>query len=118
MDPRNVTFALTLVAGLVLDQLTKAWVVANLALSVDEIDIVPGRLSVVHAQNTGAAFSTMEGALGLFLVFTLVAVVVILDLVRRQPAELRMIPLSLGMILAGAVGNGIDRARLGYVTDF
>ena len=60
----------------------------------------------------------MEGALPLFLVFTVIAVVVILDLVRRQPADLLMIPLSLGMILAGAVGNGIDRARLGYVTDF
>ena len=118
MNPRNVTFTLTLVAGLIFDQLTKAWVVANLELSVSEVDIIPGWLSLVHAQNTGAAFSTMEGALPLFLVFTVIAVVVILDLVRRQAPDLRMIPLSLGMILAGAVGNGIDRARLGYVTDF
>jgi len=118
MNPRNVTFTLTLVAGLLLDQLTKGWVAANLAYSVDEIDIVPGWLSIVHAQNTGAAFSSMEGMLGLFLVFTVIAVVVILDLVRRQPVDLRMIPLSLGMILAGALGNGIDRARQGYVTDF
>lgn len=118
MNPRNVTFALTLAAGLLLDQATKGWVASNLELSVDEIDIVPGWLSIVHAQNTGAAFSSMEGMLGLFLVFTAIAVVVIVDLVRRQPADLKMIPSSLGMILAGALGNGIDRARLGYVTDF
>jgi signal peptidase II len=118
MNPRNVTFTLTLALGLLLDQATKLWVAANLELSESEIPVVPGWLSIVHAQNTGAAFSTMEGALPLFLVFTVIAVVVILDLVRRQPADLRIIPLSLGMILAGAVGNGLDRARMGHVTDF
>lgn len=118
MNPRNVVFATTLLLGLAADQASKVWVAANLELLVDEIPIVPGWFSIVHAQNTGAAFSTMEGQLGLFLVFTLIAVVVILDLVRRLPAESRFIPLSLGLILSGAVGNGLDRLRLGYVIDF
>lgn len=117
-SPRNLAFLGSLAVGLAADQLTKGWVVRNLEYMVDEVVIVPGWFSLVHAQNTGAAFSTMEGQRGLFLVFTLVAVVVVGDLVRRQPADQRAIPAILGVILSGALGNGIDRLFLGHVTDF
>lgn len=118
VNARNVTFLLTLFAGIALDQATKAWVVASFEPGYDELSIVPNWLSIVHAQNTGAAFSTMEGQLGLFLVFTLIAIPVILDLVRRQARDTWVVPFSLGLILAGALGNGIDRLRQGHVTDF
>ncbi|MEZ4235470.1 MAG: signal peptidase II [Myxococcota bacterium] len=116
--PRNLVFLAVLAVGVGLDQASKAWVVAHLDPLVDEIPIVPGWFSIVHAQNTGAAFSTMEGQLGLFLAFTLVAVAVVPWLLRGQPRDARFMPLILGMILSGAVGNGIDRLRQGYVTDF
>ena len=118
MNPRNLVFVTTLVLGLAADQLTKIWVHDNLELHVDEIGIVPGWFSIVHAQNTGAAFSTMEGQQGLFLVFTLIVVPVVFYLVRLQEPGSRFIPMSLGLVLAGALGNGIDRVRLGYVVDF
>jgi signal peptidase II len=118
MNPRNMVFVTTLVLGLAADQASKVWVWENLELHVDEITIIPGWFSIVHAQNTGAAFSTMEGQQGLFLVFTLIVVPVVLYLVRAQEPQMRFIPLSLGLVLAGAVGNGIDRLRLGYVVDF
>lgn len=118
MNPRNMVFVTTLLLGIAADQATKIWVHRNLEPLVDEIPIIPGWFSIVHAHNTGAAFSTMEGQLGLFLVFTVIAVVVVLDLVRRLDPASRFIPLSLGMILSGAVGNGLDRLRLGYVIDF
>lgn len=118
MTPRNQVFAATLAVGIGADQLSKEWVVRRLVHGSDEIHLIPGWLSFVHAQNTGAAFSTMEGQLVLFLVFTVIAVVVVLDLVRRLPSDTRAMPFLLGMILAGALGNGIDRARQGYVTDF
>jgi signal peptidase II len=118
MKPRDVVFASTLAIGIGLDQITKAWVEANLEPMVDEIEIIPGWFSIVHAQNTGAAFSTMEGQLTLFLAFTAVAIVVVAYLVRMQPERARAMPFILGMILSGAVGNGIDRLRQGYVTDF
>ena len=118
LTPRNVVFGSTLAAGLVADQVTKRWVEANLEVGIDEIHVIRNWLSIVHAQNTGAAFSTMEGQLPLFLVFTVIAVIVIGDLLRRQPHDLRMVPFSLGLILAGALGNGVDRVRQGYVTDF
>ena len=118
MNPRNLVFVTTLLLGLAADQASKLWVAANLEFVVDEISIVPGWFSIVHAQNTGAAFSTMEGQQGLFLVFTLIVVPVVGYLVTVQERTARMIPLSLGLVLAGALGNGIDRLRLGYVIDF
>jgi len=118
VNPRNLVFVTTLLLGLAADQASKLWVAANLEFVVDEISIVPGWFSIVHAQNTGAAFSTMEGQQGLFLVFTLIVVPVVGYLVTVQERTARMIPLSLGLVLAGALGNGIDRLRLGYVIDF
>ena len=117
MNGRNLAFGLTALLGLLADQATKRWVVANLEPGVDEITLIPQFMSIVHAQNTGAAFSTMEGQMILFLVFTLVAVVVVLDMVRRQPATERFVPFTLGLIFAGAVGNGLDRLLQGHVTD-
>ncbi len=118
MNPRNLFFFLTLAVGLLADQATKLWVVRNLEVLLDEIHIVPGVLSVVHAQNHGAAFSTFDGQLWLFLVFTVIALVIILDLFRRLPIEVRFMPFILGMILSGVLGNGLDRVRQAYVTDF
>ncbi len=117
-SPRNVVFATTVLTCVAVDQATKRWIVDRLAHQVDEIDIIPGWFSLVHAQNTGAAFSTMEGQMALFLVFTLVAVVVVVDMVRRTPKDQVFVPLTMGMILGGALGNGIDRLLQGHVTDF
>ncbi|MCB9688056.1 MAG: signal peptidase II [Alphaproteobacteria bacterium] len=118
LSPRNLVFGSTVLACVAADQVTKRWVVAHLTHNIDEISIVPGWFSIVHAQNTGAAFSTMEGQMALFLVFTVVAVAVVLDMVRRTAADQRFVPFTLGMILAGALGNGIDRLLQGHVTDF
>ena len=117
-NPRDLAFFLSLAAGLAADQATKWWVVSHLEHMIDEIELVPGWFSIVHAQNTGAAFSTMEGQRGLFLAFTAIAVVVVADLWRRQPREQWAVPAILGMILSGALGNGLDRLLQGHVTDF
>lgn len=111
-------FAVILAIGLIADQASKTWVIANFVLGVDEMQLIPGFLSVVHAQNHGAAFSSFEGMWGLFMVFTAVAIVVVLDLLRRLRADQAFMAGILGLILSGALGNGIDRVRLGYVTDF
>jgi signal peptidase II len=121
VNRRNVIFVVVAVLGIALDQLTKAWIVANVPLGTEGLPVIPGFLSIVHARNPGAAF----GVLGrfayrheLFLVFTAVAVAVILDLVRKLPTSSRLMSTSLGLIFAGAVGNVIDRLRFHYVVDF
>jgi len=112
-------FAGFFVGGLALDQLSKEWVVRNLDHATrDEISLVDGWLSFVHAHNTGAAFSILEGMHYLFLVITLVAVVVVVHMLRDLPMNERFQSSVLGLILSGAVGNAIDRVRFGWVTDF
>jgi signal peptidase II len=112
-------FSTTALVGLLVDQATKAFVVSRLAHGIDEWTIIPSWFSLVHARNSGAAFSTFEGQLPLFLIVTRIAVPVILDLVRRQPPADRFLPFTLGLTLAGVLGNGVDRVlRGGEVVDF
>lgn len=118
MQPRLLSFGVALVVGLLLDQGTKEWVVRNVAHQRDEIDLIPGFLSIVHAHNTGAAFSMMEGMHYLFLAFTVVALLVVGDMLRRMPPQAGFQPAILGLLLSGALGNAIDRLRFGHVTDF
>ena len=118
LQRKNLVFIAVALIGALADQLSKAWVVANITLHTGEIHIIDGFLSFVHERNTGAAFSTFEGQQGLFLVFTVVAVVVLLDLQRRLRPESLYMSATLGLILSGAIGNFIDRARFAYVVDF
>ena len=120
MSKKIWVFASVFGACLAVDQLTKLWVVNTLATRctrtsppgcVDEIPIIPGFFSFVHAQNHGAAFSALDGQWAIFMVFTVIATIVVLDLVRRLRPDAVMIAGVLGMILAGALGNGIDRMR-------
>ena len=116
--PKNLVFLAITVLGVVADQATKAWVVANVELHTGEIQIIDGWLSIVHERNTGAAFSSFEGWFSLFVVFTIIAIGVLLDLQRRLKADSLFMAATLGLILSGALGNFIDRLRFRYVTDF
>lgn len=106
---------------LVLDQLSKAWITGRLALH-ESITLLPV-LDIVRAHNTGAAWSFLANAGGWQRwFFTLLAVAVsggIFYWLRRLDGR-RMVLQSLGLslVLAGALGNVIDRVRLGYVVDF
>jgi signal peptidase II len=128
VNRRNVVFVLVTVLGTLFDQLTKWWVIQNIALGNDrtsalptEIPIIPGFLSFVHAQNPGAAFGIMrdfEYRHWIFLVFSVIATGIVVDLVRKLPKTDFFMSLTLGLILSGAFGNAIDRVRMKVVTDF
>lgn len=119
MTRTDIVFLVTAVLGISVDQLTKWLVVANLEPYTDEIVLIPNLLSIVHAQNTGAAFSTMDGQLGLFYIVTAVGVALVAGFhlqMRSQPGAQLTCGL-LGAVLGGIVGNGIDRVAQGHVTD-
>lgn len=118
MKNKYLWFVGVLAAGLIADQGSKEWVVRNLEYGRDEVQIIDGWLSLVHAHNTGAAFSMLEGAHYLFLVFSVIATLVVLDMLRRLPANAIFLSSILGLLLSGAWGNAIDRVRFGWVTDF
>ncbi len=107
-------------AGVVLDQLTKWYVTVTLAYG-ERIDVLPV-FSWVRWHNDGAAFSFLAGSGGwqrwFFVALAAAFTVFILVELRRLPARDRLMGLVYGLILAGALGNGIDRVVSGYVVDF
>ena len=122
MSPKAKVFLITTSAVVALDQLTKYWVRANIRpySAADEVSIIPNWLSISHAINKGAAFSALadfEYRLAVFFTFTAIAVVVIGVGYRMLAADDRLVSAALGTLLAGALGNFIDRAIFGQVTD-
>ncbi len=109
-----------IVAALVvaLDQLTKFLVRSRMA--VDQSFPVIGRLvSFNHIQNTGAAFSILEGRKGFLVVLTLLIMAALCAYyLYARKKMLTAERFALGLIFGGGIGNLICRLRLGYVTDF
>lgn len=98
------------------DQWYKYWIVSNLALHQTK-EIIPGWFSITHIRNTGAAWSVFEGQMAFFFVITVAAVAIIGYLLYKNYRENHVYSIGLSLILAGAIGNFIDRMRLGYVVD-
>jgi signal peptidase II len=105
---------------LVLDQVSKLAIEYSLTLHNARV-IVPGIFAITHVQNKGAAFGLLAhipGAAHIFVITSLIAIALILVYFRLVKDREVWTPLCLSMILAGAVGNLIDRFRLGSVIDF
>ncbi|MEW6602122.1 MAG: signal peptidase II, partial [Nitrospirota bacterium] len=112
---KGVLITLISAVVIILDFLTKKIIVSKVML-YESIRVFPF-LNIVHVQNRGAAFSILSN-LGneYFIGISGVAVIAILVYMFRLQKGLELIALSL--ILGGAVGNLIDRIRIGKVTDF
>lgn len=110
-----------LVAGVVLllDQLTKAWVVFTLTpLTPPRIDLLGSWLGLQYTENRGVAFGLL-GELGPFVVVAPLLVFVIMAvLYLRGAAPPIWQSVGFGLLAGGAIGNLVDRMRLGYVVDF
>jgi signal peptidase II len=117
-------FSVPLVAAVLLgavDQATKAWTLRNLPL-LELREVVPGLFGLVHVRNTGVAFSLLSNldprwVHPLLILATVLAMGALVAYIAYLPCR-GAAPVGLGLILGGAVGNLIDRARLGYVVDF
>ncbi len=117
-----VRFTALIVLVVSCDQATKLWVVRNFAMH-ESWPIVPGFFNLTYLTNTGAAFGFLAGRPALwrhvfFISVVLVALCVITVMYRRLRRESYFYELSLGLIAGGAIGNLLDRVRLGAVVDF
>lgn len=106
----------------IVDQLTKLWIMTNFALH-EQQNIIPGFFDLVYVTNTGAAFGFLAGDKNLlrqtfFVGVALVALVVIVYAYGHLKKQGRIFVYSLGLIGGGAIGNLIDRLRFGSVVDF
>lgn len=114
---RAVVLLLTALAILVADQLTKALVVANLAIG-EKARLLGDLVQVWHAQNRGAAFSLFQGGTVLFLVVSVLSIAMVAYFHRGMRDRSPWLHVVLGVILGGTLGNFLDRLRQGYVTDW
>ncbi|WP_199249102.1 signal peptidase II [[Phormidium] sp. ETS-05] len=116
MKLKNHWFWSIATASLILDQLTKYWVVQNFSLG-ETWPLWSGVFHFTYVNNTGAAFSMFQGSgwlrwLSLAVSLGLMAMAYFGS--RLQQWE----QIAYGLILGGALGNGIDRFLFGYVVDF
>jgi signal peptidase II len=111
-----------MVVGLVLDQVSKLLILLKLPLG-GQAPLIPGLFNLVHVHNKGAAFGMLSGwsaqfAWLFFVVTTALVLVVLGYLLWRLPEDHWPAALGYSLILTGALGNLIDRIRLGEVVDF
>ena len=117
MTPARTTLAAGAVAAgvVALDQLTKALVRDNLAFG-ERRDLLAG-VDLVHVRNSGVAFGFLEGGGAVLVVGTALALLALVIFFATHTGR-RLVWLPTGLLLGGALGNLIDRAREGSVTDF
>jgi signal peptidase II len=105
-----------------LDQLTK-WMVSRSLTFYQEISVIPGFLKIIHIHNPGGAFGIFARHNGnlrviMFILIATAAMGVILYLYKNTPDEYPVLLSGFALIFGGALGNMIDRIRLGRVIDF
>ena len=108
---------IAVVAALVgLDQLTK-WLTV-LHLKEEPIVLIDGMLELTYVENRGAAFGMMQGGRWLFVAFTAVVMLALLGLLMfGKYRRYRLFNISLILVIAGGIGNLIDRIANGFVVD-
>lgn len=113
----RLLFWIVMFVSLGLDQSTKVWVESHL-LARQPIVVLPGFLELVYVQNTGVAFGFMQHHNFWLAILTPLILVTGFYLARDcnwSRAETRIVA---GLLCGGALGNWLDRLRLGYVIDF
>jgi len=98
------------------DQSLKYYVTNNIA-TMSVHDFIPGILSITHITNTGAAWSMLEGKMMFFYLVTIVAVGVLVYLFVKADKKEYLYRFSLIFLLAGTIGNAIDRFTRHFVVD-
>lgn len=110
-------FLATSISILVVDQITKAIVRAKLPTGAS-LGFIPGLIKLTSVRNSGAAFGLFPGRQPVFVLTSLLVLFAIAAFWRRAKPVQWPVVIALAMVTAGALGNLIDRAIIGRVTDF
>lgn len=121
---KNIAFIFEIIGVIVLivlDRLSKIWAVASLKGN-DGIELINGVLKFYYLPNgnTGAAFGILKGNLWLFILITVLVVALLVYLIYKVPFIAKFAPMHITFIfiIAGGIGNLIDRIFNHYVVDF
>ena len=120
LPSRLVVPAVIAIVVIALDQFAKALVLRTWPLPQSgEVELLGPWLALTYVRNDGIAFGLFQGIPQLFTITSLLIVAgAIYFYLRHLPEHDRWLPVMLGLIIGGAIGNVIDRLRFGYVVDF
>lgn len=118
MTPKLRAFLLVTALLVPLDQLSKWWVTRTIELG-GGLEVIDGFFYITHVLNRGIVFGFFQGGyVWLFLLLTTLAIGLIGAFFRQLERDDVLASSALGMILGGAIGNGIDRLLRAAVVDF
>ena len=113
----TATFVIAVVSGVIADIISK-WVVFSKLDEFGKLIVIPGLLNIVRSKNAGVVFGLFPGKTIAFIVFSAIAIVVILFIYIKSDKTIFISNLALGLVLAGAIGNLWDRIWFRCVRDF
>lgn len=117
----NRLFLAVVTLVVIADQLSKAWVIARFAPGAGwpaPESALAHVFRVLHVHNTGVAFGMFQGRNALFVAIAGAIVAGLVLYQARLPEDARLPRVAIGLQVGGALGNLVDRLRLGHVTDF
>jgi signal peptidase II len=119
---KGLFFFLSIILVIICDQWVKLEILSHFDYG-ESVAVVKQIFSITYVRNTGAAFGFLATAnpsfrVPFFLIVPIIAMVVLGFLYRDLPSSAKIRAMALGLVSGGAVGNLIDRVRLGYVVDF
>lgn len=100
-----------------LDRLSK-WYIQQNFLPDMTFPVIPNIFHITYVLNPGAAFGLLEYQTGFFITIAILMMAGVIFFYRQIPKEMRLLRIGLTLLFAGALGNVIDRATIGYVVDF
>ena len=100
------------------DQLSKWGVKLNPIFNGPNVSIVPNVLEFKYVENTGSAYGMLEGQMWFFYIITIIALIGLGFLFSKIKNSRKVYAISIALLMAGALGNAIDRVNINYVIDF
>ena len=110
-------YAIVAVLALILDQAVKYWTTVNIVVDTGEAKLIPGFIHFANVHNTGAAFSFLEGARWFFVILCILFCLLVVYVLVKNIITHRLARWMAVLVMAGAIGNCIDRIVCGYVVD-
>lgn len=114
---KHISCSIMIILIVAFDQITKHLATVNLS-SGKIVNFIPKLVQFRYAENTGMAFSMLSGARIVFIIVTAIVCIGVLVYLYSNKCKSLWMYWSLGVIVAGGIGNLMDRIRFGYVVDF
>ncbi|MGE4352505.1 MAG: signal peptidase II [Oscillospiraceae bacterium] len=110
-------YAIVAVIVLILDQGLKYWTVSHIVLNTGEVPLIKGIIHLTNVHNYGAAFSILQNTRWLLVAMTAVFCIAVIYALSAEMIHTPLGRWSALLVMAGALGNGLDRLFIGYVVD-